>query len=168
MSHFHQPLGRTRSTCCQMPSLDKFFNVRTCCSVHTRHLIQCFPEFINYRDKNNTYIIKQASEYSHSWENISLEIRIQLLQNWWKLVESSLQLRCYTCLGPEKYIASIRTVSRTLLQVADSVRYGLQSRARPLPSKRRLVKALQSYRSIFNIMINLIRSKNIATSPSKE
>lgn len=110
MSHFHQPLGRTRSTCCQMPSLDKFFNVRTCCSVHTRHLIQCFPEFINYRDKNNTYIIKQASEYSHSWENISLEIRIQLLQNWWKLVESSLQLRCYTCLGPEKYIASIRTV----------------------------------------------------------
>lgn len=95
----------------KMTSLHKFFNVGTCFSINTRRPIQCFLEFIHYRNKNDTYIIKQALEYSHSWENISLEIRVQLLQNWVKLVEGSLQFRCYTCLRPEKYIASIRTVS---------------------------------------------------------
>lgn len=95
--------------------LDKVFSARTCFSIDTRHPIQCFLEFIHYRNKNNTYIIKQALEYSHSWENTSLEIRVWLLQNWVKLVESSLQFRCYTCLGPERYTASIRTVRRKLL-----------------------------------------------------
>lgn len=138
-----------------MTSVHKPCNSRICFSMNTRHPVQCFLEFSNYSNNNNTYIIRQASKYSHSWENRSLEIRIQLLQNWLKPGESSLQFWFSTCLGPEKYIASIRTVSWKLLNSCWLYSLGFTEQSLSPPfKKRRLVKVREGYQSIFNIMIN--------------